>query len=108
MKSRHLTQKIPKLGIFCVRLYVTPTGITDAALPNLSAAIFRLLEILYSDEPQPLNPISNKHLSNAERNGQICARHAAGDTLEEIAKDFNLSLQRVHQIIHRWCKPMTP
>jgi hypothetical protein len=61
-----------------------------------------VLRQLYRGIPLPSLPLSKKHLSFDERNRQICVRYQAGDTLEEIACDFALSPQRVHQIIQRW------
>jgi hypothetical protein len=48
-------------------------------------------------------PITEKHISKEERNHLICERYTAGGTLESIGAAFELSVQRVHQIIHRWC-----
>jgi DNA-binding NarL/FixJ family response regulator len=49
--------------------------------------------------PLPETPVTDKHVSLSERNRQICVRYAAGETLEEIAREFDIS----HQIIRRWC-----
>jgi len=38
--------------------------------------------------------------TQTDRNTLIHARHQAGDTLEEIANVWGISVQRVHQIIH--------
>jgi hypothetical protein len=73
-------------------------------MPNCStAAIHWLLEQLYWDIPLPETPVTDKHVPLSERNDHICARYAAGETLEVIARDLDLSHQRVHQIIQRWC-----
>jgi DNA-binding NarL/FixJ family response regulator len=82
---------------------LTLTGVGAAPVPSLNAAIHWLLEQLYVGIPLPETPVTDKHVSLSERNRQICARYAAGATLEEIAHDLGLSHQRVHQIIHRWC-----
>jgi hypothetical protein len=81
---------------------VTPTGFGTGRVPSLRVAIRRMLRQLYRGIPLPSLPVSKKHLSFDDRNRQICTRYHAGDTLEEIACDFALSHQRVHQIIQRW------
>ena len=83
---------------------MTLTGFGTACVPSLNTAILRVLDQLYFGIPLPLQPISEKHLSRSERNTQICERYSHGQTLEAIAQDFNLSHQRVHEIIHRWCE----
>jgi DNA-binding NarL/FixJ family response regulator len=82
---------------------LTPTGVGAAPVPSLHAAIHWLLDLLYWDIPLPEAPVTDKHVSLSERNRHICARYAAGETLEDIARDLGLSHQRVHQIIQRWC-----
>jgi Mor family transcriptional regulator len=47
--------------------------------------------------------VTEKHIAKTERNDQICARYAAGESLESISASVELSVQRVHQIIRRWC-----
>lgn len=82
---------------------VTPTGLNTNAVPPLRVAIQRVLELLYQDTPHSSIPITHKHHALTQRNAAICARHTAGDTLNEIAEQFGISIQRVHQIIKRWC-----
>jgi DNA-directed RNA polymerase specialized sigma subunit len=53
--------------------------------------------------PPAQTPVIEKYVPLDERNRLICARYAAGETLQAIAQDLGLSHQRVHQIIHRWC-----
>jgi hypothetical protein len=57
----------------------------------------------YKGIPLPAAPVTNKHISQDARNQLICIRYQSGETLEEIACDFGLSHQRVHQIVQRWC-----
>jgi hypothetical protein len=85
-----------------VRLLVL-TGVRTAPLPSLNAAAYRLLERLYWGIPLPQKPITEKHIPKEQRNDLICERYAAGETLESISTALGLSVQRVHQIIHRWC-----
>jgi DNA-binding CsgD family transcriptional regulator len=58
-----------------------------------------VLNQLYAGIPLPLHAITEKHVSKTERNAEICQRYSQGETLEDIAEDFGLSHQRVHQII---------
>jgi len=61
---------------------------------NLAASAAALvLRLLYANTA-PLE----KLLSTQDRNDLIRARHALGETLEALAQEFNLSVQRVHQI----------
>jgi len=82
--------------------FVTPTGVGAAPLPSLNSAIQHVIDLLYWNIPLAEVPLIDKHMSLSERNRQICERYSAGETLEEIAQDFGLSHQRVHQIIRRW------
>lgn len=54
--------------------------------------------------PIPQKPVTEKQVSKDKRNEQICLRFAAGDRLEAIANAYDISIQRVAQLIHRWCK----
>ena len=80
------------------------TGVGTVPLPSLNAAALRLLDRLYWGIPLPQQPISEKHISKEERNRKICERHNIGERLEDIAEDYNISVQRTSRIIHRWCK----
>jgi hypothetical protein len=101
-----------RAGLYAEELYysednndrrLTPTGVGAAPVPSLNAAIHWLLDRLYKGIPLPETPVTDKHVSLSERNRYICARYAVGETLEDIARDLDLSHQRVHQIIQRWC-----
>ena len=85
---------------------MTPTGVGTRPLPTLDTsaltiAIVKLLEDLYLDIVLPDAPISRKHVSKAERNAQIILRYMNGHTLEEIAQEFGISVQRTHQIVSK-------
>jgi len=82
---------------------LTLTGFNITRLPSINAAIERVIEQLYAGILLPLQPITQKHLSKSERNIVICERYSEGETLEEIAESYNLSYQRVYEIIQRWC-----
>jgi hypothetical protein len=73
-------------------------------LPSLNAAAYRLLERLYWGILLPQMPITEKHISKDERSQQICSRYALGDRLEAIGDDYGVSVQRISQLIRRWCK----
>ena len=75
------------------RPFVVPTGFQDASLLALDSAIRSVLERLYRDIPLPDQPVTNKHVSKAERNAGIRARYAAGETLQEIAGKFGDSIE---------------
>jgi DNA-directed RNA polymerase sigma subunit (sigma70/sigma32) len=59
----------------------------------LAAAL--VLQLLYSTPKPPEKPLSNK-----ERNNLIRVRYSAGETLEALAHEFKITVQRVHQIVH--------
>ena len=42
-----------------------------------------------------------RSMTSAERNEQIRRRHAAGESYSELARVFNITSQRIGQIIHR-------
>jgi Mor family transcriptional regulator len=66
-------------------------------LNRVQLAVCHLLKLLYPAPPQP-----NKALTFAERNMAIRERHAAGESLSQLARAFDISSQRVQQIIkHR-------
>jgi ribosome-binding protein aMBF1 (putative translation factor) len=64
-------------------------------LISVSQAVSHILEQLNS-QPSPPDPT----LSTRERNIIIRARHAAGVSQAELARQFGISYQRVHQIVH--------
>jgi ribosome-binding protein aMBF1 (putative translation factor) len=60
----------------------------------VTEAVSHILNRLNS-QPSPPDP----HLTTKERNIIICARHAAGVSQAELARQFGISYQRVHQIV---------
>ncbi len=44
---------------------------------------------------------STKTKEKTDRNDEIRRRHAAGESMGQLAHEFDLSLQRVSQIIHQ-------
>jgi len=83
---------------------MTPTSVGTGPLPSLNTAVGWLLEHLYDGIGLPQKPVTEKHISKAERNQQICSRYALGDRLEAIADDYGVSVQRISQLLRRWCK----
>ena len=57
----------------------------------LNNAIAHILSILYSNQP----------ISNQLRDEKIRERYAAGEGLSDIAESYNISPQRMYQIVHR-------
>lgn len=53
------------------------------------------IEVIYYTPPQHSPPPTLE-----ERNALICAQHAAGISQAELARQFGLSYQRIHQIVH--------
>jgi hypothetical protein len=85
-------------------LTVTPTSVGTVLLPSLNSVVNRLLERLYDGIGFPQKPVTEKHISKDERNQQICSSYALGDRLETIADDYGVSVQRISQLLRRWCK----
>lgn len=70
-------------------------------LDHLDVAVEGIIRRLYFGLPLPSRLISDKHVSKSDRNRTIRARYEAGETLEQIARVFGISTQRVHQIVKR-------
>ena len=83
---------------------LTPVGVTG--LHDLEKAVAAILQRLYAFQGQhsPQTPVTQKHIPKSRRNQQIIERYERGDSLQEIAAQFGVSHQRVHQIIQRWSK----
>jgi hypothetical protein len=95
--------KLPSNEVQVEGKRVTPTGVGAAPVPSLNTAIHWLLDRLYRGIPLPETSVTDKHVPLSERNRHICAHYAAGETLEDLARELGISYQRVHQIIRRWC-----
>src|SRR5258708_5815526 len=68
-------------------------------LLNVENAVRHLLTLLYRNIPSPLTPKSNKTPPKTERNREIQARYAESVSVPQLAKDFGISEQRIHQIL---------
>ncbi len=78
------------------RLHIPIGAKSGAALNPMDQAARLLLAALYREKHTP-----RPELFFTERNVEIRKRHANGETLEELAKAFGVSVQRIHQIVHR-------
>jgi hypothetical protein len=72
-----------------------PTACFDIWLAN-----FHIIEMLY-DTPFPTGPQNDAVPAQVERNDDIRARYAAGETGASLAQAFGISEQRVNQIVRR-------
>ncbi len=79
---------------------LAPTGFDTTRLPSLNSAIQKLLERHYQGIPLPSQPISHKTPTKINRNRRIRERFADGESIADLARDYELTDQRVFQIIH--------
>jgi Mor family transcriptional regulator len=78
-------------------------GFGHTSVYRLIRAIKRLLEVyFYGGGPAPSVPITEQRIPKTWRNDQLIARYRDGETLEELATSFGISIARVHQVILRW------
>jgi len=68
---------------------------------SLENAVSRILELLYQDIPLHPTPQTDGAKPKSERNTEIHARYASGETVPELAETYGISQQRVHQILKR-------
>gem|GEM_PF-3205077 len=66
---------------------------------TLESSTRHILTRLYAGFSIPDKPVTKKHISKAERNADIIARHQAGENLSEVAREYGISPQRAHQIV---------
>lgn len=64
---------------------------------DIVAATRKTMIQMYADKPLANTKSNEKHF----RNQRICERYENGESLSELAKAYNVSPQRVHQIISR-------
>ena len=82
---------------------MTLTGFGRASIYRLVRAIQRYITVyFYGNLPAPKTPITDRHVPKDMRNTLIIKRYKDGETLEDLAQAFSLSVARVHQIIMRW------
>lgn len=46
--------------------------------------------------------MKNAHLAKSDRNGQMIKQLAAGRTQSQVAKEFNITAQRVNGLVQKW------
>ncbi len=100
-KTRVGNETAQSLGcLYCITLLlaVPHRGFEPTACFDIWLAAFHIIEQLY-DTPYPTEP-QNDLPSKKERNAEIRARYEQGETVGELAADFEISEQRVSQIIH--------
>lgn len=68
---------------------------------SLEEAVSYLTTLLYQGIPTPQEPQNDGTMPKTERNAEIRARYAEGDvSVADLAAEYGLSPQRIHQIIH--------
>ncbi|MEO1164431.1 MAG: sigma factor-like helix-turn-helix DNA-binding protein [Chloroflexota bacterium] len=78
------------------------TGIDLISRFDVLKAVEIILNACYFDIPLPSAPQKNKHVRHKfARNQLIIAQYADGASLSEIADEFGISEQRVHQILRK-------
>lgn len=77
-----------------------PEGYEGFTLLTYEVAKAHFLRWFYSHQPDPL-AVSYYHLSKRERNAEIVRRHASGESLTVLAKEFELTVQRAWNIVER-------
>src|SRR5216684_9081503 len=84
----------------CSRLRnrMPPRGYDPIACLTPLQAVRRVLYRLYDGIPLPSTLQPNKTQKQSDRNAEIRRRYAAGDSLLDLANEYGLSKQRIHQI----------
>jgi hypothetical protein len=77
---------------------VPPRGYDPIACLTPLQAVRRVLYWLYDGIPLPSTLQPNKTQKQSDRNAIIRRRYAAGESLLDLATEFGLSKQRIHQI----------
>ena len=81
-----------------------PTGFDNGPVYRLKRAIRRILKHMYLDRPLPESPISYSTPNKTERNREIVRRYEMGETLEDLAAMYAISIARVHEIVTSYQK----
>jgi hypothetical protein len=77
---------------------VAPAGFQPTVCLTLSQAVQRVLERFYEGFPLPSTLQHNKDPKQSDRNADIRRRYANGESLLDLANEYGLSKQRIHQI----------
>ncbi len=77
-------------------------GLLDTSVfQQLRYAARRMMVELYAGILLPPHPVSKVTPQKHVRNAEIRARHRAGESLSTLAEAFDISEQRVHQIVQQ-------
>ncbi len=99
--DKTIESKNPPQTIKGVGNRIAPTGFQHISLPSLKISSLILLKFLRLDENKIITPVKYQKVEQTDRNRKMCQRYKQGDTLYEIARDYNISIARVHQIISK-------
>ena len=76
-----------------------PRGFQHLSSLTPLQAVQRVLARLYQGIPLPLTLQPNRTQKQSNRNANIYRRHASGESLVDLASEYGISKQRIHQIV---------
>ncbi len=76
-----------------------PRGFQPTSCSTPSAASLRIVLRVYLGVRRPETPISDKTPRQLTRNETIRQRIASGQIVSDLAREFGISVQRIHQIL---------
>jgi len=97
-RADQVTQKPLEISGLGQDRIVPPRGFQHPACLTLAEAVYRVLDRLYDGIPLPSTLQPNKTPKQSERNAEIRIRYAAGESLLDLANEYGLSKQRIHQV----------
>ncbi len=74
-------------------------GFQPIPRPSASILAATILQRLYDWLPASALPISGNHEIKVDRNEEIRRRYAAGEEASKLAKEYGISIARLHQIL---------
>jgi hypothetical protein len=93
-------QKTPNNVIWSRNPILPLSGFQATSCCTPSDAIHKLLRFLYLGQPPPDHPLSGKTPKQEQRNTQVWREHADGMSYSELAAKYEITSQRISQIIH--------
>ena len=69
------------------------------AICDIYEAIGRIIAALYEEQPEPEEPFNYRTPSKEQRNREIIKRYALGQSVQHLSFVFQVSEQRIHQIL---------